>query len=168
MAHEDKVAAAARQLAAASDFHVLDVEHVRGRGRTVVRITLDRPGGITLADCQNFSRSLEVQLDAQGLVPGPYTLEVASPGLDRVLKNEGELEYFKGRDVEVTAREPVDGRRRWRGKLGGLVDGQVVVTGPAGETFAIPYHQVQRVRLHPDLSPPGRSAAGRKHGGREH
>lgn len=168
MVDEGRVAAAARQLAAASGFHLLEVEHVRGRNRTVVRITLDRPGGITLADCQNFSRRLEEQLDARDLVPGPYTLEVASPGLDRVLKNEGELEYFKGRDVEVTAREPVDGRRRWIGKLGGLVDGNVMVTGPAGETFAIPYHQVQRVRLHPDLSPPGRKAGGRKHGGREH
>ncbi|HLS88937.1 MAG TPA: ribosome maturation factor RimP [Sphingobacteriaceae bacterium] len=167
MADEGKVAAAARELAAASGFHLLDVEHVRGRNRTVVRITLDRPGGITLDDCQNFSRRLEERLDAQDLVPGPYTLEVASPGLDRVLKNEGEFEYFKGRDVEVTAREPVDGRRRWLGKLGGLVDDKVVVTGPEGETFAIPCHQVQRVRLHPDLSPPGRRKAGRKHGGRE-
>lgn len=164
----DRVDDIARKLAAAAGFHLLAVDQSPGRGRQLLRVTLDRPGGITLKDCEAFSRRLEQVLDADEVIAGRYTLEVASPGLDRVLKSEAELAYFAGRDVKVTARTPVAGRRRWVGRLEGLAAGQVVLVGPAGEQWSIPFDQTVRVQLQPDLSPRQRGAAGRKHGGREH
>lgn len=157
----------ARQLGREAGYELVIVEHSRGRGRWIINIILDRPGGITLQDCQLFSRQLEQVLETEHDLPGPYTLEVASPGLDRVLKHPEEFTYFAGRRVKVTARELVNGRRRWTGEMIQLADGELQVANPKGGTWAIPFDKVAQVRLHADFSKRGQPA-GRKHGGREH
>lgn len=128
---------------------LVDVEFVRGGGRSYLRLYIDKPGGVTLDDCEAFSREVSVLLDEADPIPGPYFLEVASPGLDRPLKKDRDYEVFKGRRVEIRTFGPLgsEGVREVRGELLGLRDGCVVVTDDQGRIWEIPKDQVARARL---------------------
>src|SRR4026208_677108 len=83
----------------------------QGEGRRwVLRLFVDKPGGVGIADCQAFSREAGDVLDVSGLIEPSYYLEVCAPGLDRVLKKDRELRWAIGRDVHCWVSEPVDGR----------------------------------------------------------
>lgn len=103
---------------------------VLGEGRrTIVRVTVEREatGGLTVAECAEVSEELGRALDLHDPIPHAYTLEVASPGLDRPLRTESDYRRFAGRKIEVTTREPVGGRRRWKGRLVGVEDDRIVL-----------------------------------------
>ncbi len=151
----------AEPLARTHGYDLVDVEFKKEAGRWVLRATVDRPGGISLDDCQAFSELLSPALDLRLPVAERYVLEVASPGLDRPLKRDADYRRFAGRQVEVRTCSPVDGRKRWVGKLVGLED-DVVVLVAAGTTVRIPRPQVARARLHFEGEPePGRRRDGR-------
>jgi ribosome maturation factor RimP len=104
---------------------LVDLE-VRGNGRrTVVRVYVDKPGGVTVSDCQQLSHEVGDLIDVSNLVPTSYDLEVSSPGLDRELHKDRELRWAIGRPVRVWTRELVDGRRDLAGRLG-QVDGDTL------------------------------------------
>lgn len=141
----------ATPLCAAAGLVLVDVEYARERGRRVLRLVIDRPGGVRLEDLEGVHRRLGQELDAADPVAGGYDLELSSPGLDRVLKGEREFDLFRGREVEVRTYGPIDGRRRFVGVLDGLQEGRVVVLGPEGERWRLPREQVARARLRPNL-----------------
>lgn len=145
---EDAVTSVAEPLAASLGYELVLVQHARDRGEWFLRCFIDRPGGVTLDDCQAFSEALKSELDARGLVPEPYTLEVASPGLDRPLVRPADYERFRGRRAELVCYSPVAGRRRWVGRLAGL-DGDRVRLVPDGtqEEVPLPLSKVARARL---------------------
>ena len=92
----------------------------KGPGRSLVRIILDTPvgdGRVTLDACAAVSREVGHALDAEDLIPGSYTLEVCSPGVDRLLAREKDFERVVGRRVELRTRRALDGRKRFRGEL---------------------------------------------------
>lgn len=96
---------------------LVDLE-IRGNGRrTAVRIYVDKPGGVTVNDCQELSHEVGDVIDVSNLVQGGYDLEVSSPGLDRELRKDRELHWAVGRLVRVWTREPVDGCRELAGRL---------------------------------------------------
>jgi ribosome maturation factor RimP len=88
----------------------------RGR-RHLLRITIDREGGITLDGCEAFSRRLETLLDVEDLIPGPYVLEVTSPGLDRPLKSPRDFQRQKGRLLRIVTREKIGNQSFFIGRL---------------------------------------------------
>lgn len=143
----------ARPIAAAHGVVLVDLEYVREGGRRLLRVYVDKPGGVTLDDCGAFSRALSSCLDQADPVPDSYYLEVASPGLDRPLKKDRDFDLFKGRRVAVRTYAPpagaIPGQRAFHGELIGLVDGRVVVRDDAGRVWEIPREQVSRVRLDP-------------------
>ncbi len=100
---------------------IVDVELLgAGRGR-VLRIFIDRPQGVSHADCEFISQQVGTILDIEDVIPGDsYTLEVSSPGLERKLSKPGDFERFVGRTAKVVLREPVENQRRWEGKLAGF------------------------------------------------
>ncbi len=101
---------------------------VAGEGRrTILRVNVEGPDGVSVGACTQISEELSRALDLHDPIPHAYTLEVSSPGLDRPLRREEDFHRFAGRKVEVTTREPVDGRRRWKGRLLGLEGGEVVL-----------------------------------------
>ena len=132
----------------------LDMEHVRGivervaasRGLEVVecdfrgggkarmlRVFIDKPGGVTHEDCANVSHEVGTILDVEDAVPGgSYLLEVSSPGLDRKLVRPGDYERFAGSLVKVTTREPVDGNRHFQGRLESFQEGRLTLDLDAG------------------------------------
>ncbi len=96
--------------------------------RTVLRVLMDRPeGGITVEECARVSERLGRQLDLFDLIPHAYTLEVSSPGLDRPLRTAEEFRQFAGRSAEVVVHEALDGQRRFRGTLLGVIADRVVL-----------------------------------------
>jgi ribosome maturation factor RimP len=144
-AHVEKLAAA---VAARHGLTLAGLE-IAGEGRrTIVRVSVE--GEVTLERCAIVSEELGRALDLHDPIPHAYTLEVASPGLDRPLRTEGDFRRFAGRKVEVTTAEPVDGRRRWKGRLAGYDDGRVVLE-VEGQTVRLPLEGIARARLVVDM-----------------
>jgi ribosome maturation factor RimP len=116
----------AARVTASRGFELVDVEFKRGPGTgTVVRLFVDKEGGIGLDELQSVSEEVSAILDAEDPLEIAYTLEVSSPGLDRALRHEGDYRRFTGRLACLSSYEPIDGRRRWTGRLIGLEDGLV-------------------------------------------
>jgi ribosome maturation factor RimP len=99
-------------------YELVDVEHTAGRGSAVVRLFIDCPEGVGLADCERVSREVSALLDVEDPIPTAYTLEVSSPGFDRVLRTQEHFARFVGSRVAVELATPRDGgRRRYTGTL---------------------------------------------------
>ncbi|HEY2931742.1 MAG TPA: ribosome maturation factor RimP [Acidobacteriota bacterium] len=86
-------------------------------GQPVLRIYIDKPGGVTLDDCQYISEKLSVLLDVEDIIPHRYTLEVSSPGLDRPLVKERDFVRFLGKRVRLKTREAIGGQRNFKGTM---------------------------------------------------
>jgi len=96
---------------------LIQVECLRMKTRWLVRIYMDREGGVTLDDCSEISNQIGDILDVHDLPPGPYTLEVSSPGLDRPLVRDKDFTRYQGCEVNVRLEEKVEGIRHFRGRL---------------------------------------------------
>jgi ribosome maturation factor RimP len=130
-------------------------------GGAVLRLFIDREGGVTLDDCTRISRRLSAQLDIDDPIAHRYTLEVSSPGLDRPLFSDRDYQRFAGQQVRVRTVSPHDGRRQFVGRLVGLIDGVVRLVADGDEEIALPKEQIAEARIVPDF---GRSKGRR--GGR--
>ena len=122
----DKIEEIAERVANSSGLEVVEVE-LRGGGKArMLRIYIDKPGGVTHDDCSNFSREVGTIFDVEDAVPGgSYTLEVSSPGLDRKLSKPSDFERFTGSRVKLMTRVPVNGNRHFEGRLESFHDGRL-------------------------------------------
>ena len=133
---------------AALGFELVGVLWRDGNSRGLVRVYIDREGGVTVDDCARVSHRVTGLLDVADPVPGEYDLEISSPGVDRPLFVERDFVRFAGAGLEVTLHTPVAGRRRLTGTLGGYRDGVVLVDEDGIEhRFAIP--EIESARLVP-------------------
>ena len=98
-------------------FELVDVEYVKEAGNWYLRGYIDKPGGITVNDCEAVSRRFSDLLDAEDFIEDSYIMEISSPGLDRPLKKDKDFERNMGKDVEIRTYSPVDGRKDFRGEL---------------------------------------------------
>ncbi|HVY23345.1 MAG TPA: ribosome maturation factor RimP [Steroidobacteraceae bacterium] len=114
----------------------------------VLRLYIDSPEGIDIDDCETVSRAVSDRLDEADPVPGEYTLEVSSPGMDRVLRTEQHFERFIGEQVNVEMKQQVNGRRRFVGKLL-KVSPQDIQIEMGGEQFELALENIHRARLSP-------------------
>jgi len=143
----DQVAVLAAPIAARLGLEIVDVE-LHGAGQhQVLRVLVDRDGGVGVEECARLSEALGREMDLYDLPIGAYTLEVASPGLDRPLRKPEEFIRFSGRNVSVTTFAPVDGQRRFRGRLLGLVDGAVAVRLDDGREVRFPPAEIAQAKL---------------------
>lgn len=127
-------------------WELVEVEYVRDGGGFVLRVSIDKPGGVTAEDCRELSRLLSDRLDEVDPIPGAYVLEVSSPGVERPLKKPEHFERFVGHTARVATFSPVEGRKKWEGKLRGLKDGLVLLD--LGERqVGIPLSQVSKAYL---------------------
>jgi ribosome maturation factor RimP len=143
-----KITEIAQRVGGSEGIEIVDVELLgAGRGR-VLRIFIDRPQGVSHADCEFISQQVGIILDVEDVIPGDsYTLEVSSPGLERKLSKPGDFERFVGRKAKVVLREPVDNQRHWEGKLTGFSQGIVALEPSAGKIIQFPLTQVQKANL---------------------
>jgi ribosome maturation factor RimP len=113
----ERVRSVATRVTADLRFELVDVEIKRAGGGQLVRLYVDKPGGIGLDELSSVSEEVSAVLDAEDPIDGHYTLEVSSPGLDRPLKTEADYRRFAGSLARVSSYEPVDGRRHWTGRI---------------------------------------------------
>jgi len=123
---------------------LVDVEYAPTGAK--LRVFIDKPGGVTLDDCQDFSERFGYVLDREDPIPHAYSLEVSSPGLTRRLTRPEHYRHFAGRRVKLVSRAPVDGQNTFSGLLRGLEDRTVILQTAGGEV-RLPLDQVASARL---------------------
>lgn len=125
-----------------------DLEYSAGRGNGLLRLYIDTAAGVTLDDCERVSRAVSELLDAEDPVPGHYTLEVSSPGLERPLRTAAHFAAYVGQSVYVELAQSVAGRRRLTGRLAGA-DGDSIELDVDGRRHALPIGAIRRAHLAP-------------------
>jgi ribosome maturation factor RimP len=167
----ERVREIADRVAASSGLEVVEVEILGGGKARMLRVFLDKPAagaeplsGVTHGDCANFSREFGTILDVEDVMPGSYTLEVSSPGLDRRLIKPADFSRFTGSRLKLTTRQPVDNNRHFEGRLESFTNGRLTLDlsvashksrkkmGPAaGEKIEIDFANVEKANLVPEL-----------------
>jgi ribosome maturation factor RimP len=136
-------------------YELVELEHAAGRGSAVVRLFIDRPraepdsapgNGVGLEDCERVSREVSAVLDVEDPIPTAYTLEVSSPGFDRVLRTQAHFARFVGSRVFVELCAPREGRRRYTGTLLSA-DGAGIALEVDGQRVALAFAEIGKARL---------------------
>jgi ribosome maturation factor RimP len=137
----------AEQAAASMELEIVLVEIKGGGNRPIVRTYIDQPKGVTLADCERFSKRLSVLLDVEDWIPFSYTLEVSSPGLDRPLVKEADFERFAGKRARVRTHRPVEGQKNFKGLILGVGRGCVELEVAPGRQVDIAVGEIEKANL---------------------
>jgi len=142
----------------ALDYELVDIEYAReGRGG-VVRVFIDRrvgelgghpPASVTVDDCARVSHRLSELLESEDPIKGHYTLEVSSPGFDRILRKRAHFERFVGERIFAELKLPINGRRRFAGVLKSIA-GDSIVMDVDGQAHELPLERIQKARLRPE------------------
>jgi ribosome maturation factor RimP len=125
---------------------LVDLEYQREAQGWVLRVYIDRDGGVTVEDCAEVSGELGAVLEVRDLIVNPYVLEVSSPGLTRSLKKPEDFKKFQNRLVKIRTFEPIDGRRNFKGILQGL-EGEKVRLKMEGQLYEIPLEGIAKANL---------------------
>ncbi|MGB8275796.1 MAG: ribosome maturation factor RimP [Alphaproteobacteria bacterium] len=122
--------------------------HLTGGGGAVLQVMAERKDAVpmTVDDCTDISRAVSALLDVEDPIAGAYTLEVSSPGIDRPLVKERDFERFAGFEVRIETRNPIGGRKKFRGRLRGLAEGRVQIETGEGVS-EVPYSEIHRAKL---------------------
>lgn len=131
-------------------YELSDLELRLGGRDGLVRVFIDKPDGVDLTDCEIVSRQLSAVLDVEDPLPGHYTLEVSSPGLDRKLTKPSHFRRFAGETVRVKLRFPLDGRRNFRGILKSADDEKIEIEVD-GEPYTLEIAAIESARLVPSF-----------------
>jgi ribosome maturation factor RimP len=137
----------AEQLAASMNVEIVLVEIKGGGNRPIVRTYIDKSGGVTLTDCERFSKRLSVLLDVEDWIPFSYTLEVSSPGLNRPLIKEADFLRFAGKNAKLRTRSPIEGQRNFKGRILGAVGGIVALEVVSGKKVDISIAEIEKANL---------------------
>jgi ribosome maturation factor RimP len=144
----EKITGIVRRVGEPEGIEVVEVQMLGGGRARLVRIFIDKPAGVSHADCEFISHQVGTILDVEDVVPGEsYTLEVSSPGLERKLSKPRDFERFVGQKAKVVLREPVENQRRWEGKLAGFSEGIVALEPSAGKLIHFSLAQVEKANL---------------------
>jgi ribosome maturation factor RimP len=146
----EKIWQLAEPLLEAEGMELIHVECLKAKSRWIVRIYMDKEGGVTIDDCAEISNQLGDVLDVHDVPPGAYTMEVSSPGLDRPLTKDKDFLKYRGSKVRVTSSEKLEGIKNFRGKLVDFVeeDGrQYLAVEMAGKIHRIPKDLVVKANL---------------------
>jgi ribosome maturation factor RimP len=143
----EQIKGMAETLTKESGLELVDLEFRReGRG-WVLRMLIDKSGGVTLDDCAAVSRELSDQIDVEDLIPSRYTLEVSSPGLDRPLKREEDFLKQLGKTIQLSTSAPLDGQSFFRGKMMDYQKGGLLLLADKKKIWEIPVSLIAKARL---------------------
>jgi len=133
-------------------YELWELEYAPRAGGGLLRLYIDSDQGITLEDCEQVSRAVSEAMDAADPIPQAYTLEVSSPGLDRVLRTPEHFARFNGEPVKLETKAPVNGRKRFAGRLTAVdaVQGEIALEVD-GSTLRLPIDAIHKARVAPDL-----------------
>jgi len=128
------------------EMELVDIEYRRESKGWILRLILDKEGGVTLDNCTRVSQEVGRNLDVEDFIQTPYTLEVSSPGLTRPLKTEKDFMKYCNRLIKVKTVDPVENRRQFKGELLGVSQGQIEIK-VEGEVFQISLSNVAKANL---------------------
>ena len=144
----EKVREIAERVGGSEGVEIVDVQLLGGGGSRVLRIFIDKPQGVTHADCEFMSMNVGTILDVEDVIPGGrYTLEISSPGVERKLTKPQEYERFLGHKIKVNLRQAVDGQKHWAGMLKNFTEGVITLEPAPGKSVQFPLEQVERANL---------------------
>lgn len=129
-------------------YELWELEYSPGRGSGFLRLYIDAEVGITLDDCERVSRAVSEVLDAEDPIPGQYTLEVSSPGLERPLRTAEHFARFVGETVHVETVQAIEGRRRFKGALT-ATGAETVEVEVDGKRWTLPLSGIRKAHLAP-------------------
>jgi ribosome maturation factor RimP len=145
----DRVRVIADPILTSDGMELVEVEYRReGRG-WVLRLYIDKEGGVTVDDCGHISQEVGRSLDVEDFILTPYTLEVSSPGLTRPLRNEKDFLRYSNRLIKVKTFGPIENRRQFKGRLLGISENRIQIQVD-GEVFQIPLADIARANLEID------------------
>lgn len=125
---------------------LVDITYRREQGGMVLRLIVDKRGGINLKECEDLNNYLSETLDKEDTINERYLLEVSSPGLDRPIKTDRDFERVMGRELDITTYEPIDGKKTHAGNLAGMDKEQIVIESD-GISTVIPRAKIARAVL---------------------
>jgi ribosome maturation factor RimP len=167
----ERVREIAERVAFSSELEIVEIEFLGGGKARMLRVFLDKASagtdplaGVTHEDCANFSREFGTILDVEDVMPGSYTLEVSSPGLDRRLIKAADFTRFTGSRLKLTTRQPVNNNSHFEGRLESFTDGRLTLDlsvashksrkkmgAAAGEKIEIEFANVEKANLVPEI-----------------
>ena len=143
-----RIEAIAARVAASEGMEVVEVAVKGGGASRLVRISIDKPQGVTHGDCELVSQQVGTILDVEDVVPGGrYTLEVSSPGVERRLTRPGDFARFQGRKIKLVLHQPIEGRRNWEGTLAGFAEGRVTLETGGQMPLRVALEEIQKANL---------------------
>lgn len=117
--------------------------------RSILRLYIDKPGGVTLDDCERVSRQVDAVLEVENPIKGDFTLEVSSPGIDRILFTVAQYEEYIGKDISVRMNVPIEGRRNFKGKLQSVQNDNICILSE-GKEITLSFIDISEARLVPE------------------
>ena len=132
---------------AENGFELVDVEYVKEGSTWYLRAYIDKPGGITIGDCETVSRYLSDRLDEEDFIPDAYVLEVSSPGLDRPLKKDKDYQKALGSEIDVKLYRAMDGKKEYSGVLRSYDDRTLLLEDEEGKELRFSREDVALARL---------------------
>jgi len=148
---EGRVREVAGRAAGERGLELVHVEVAGGARSPVVRVFIDKPGGVTHEDCSEVSQHVGTVLDVEDFIPGAYTLEVSSPGLERGLYSRGDYERFAGHLAKIRTRGAVGGQRNFRGRIAGVEGEEVLFDDKTSGRVRVPLAEIAKANLEIDI-----------------
>lgn len=142
---KDRLLKISKEIADMHNLEIFDLQ-ITGKGKLILRITIDKEDGVTLDDCEKFSRHLSAVLDIEDPIPQSYTLEVSSPGLDRPLRNIKDFEKNIGKLTRIITSEKINKSNFFIGRIIG-VNNNLIRLLIKGHEIDIPYDKISKARL---------------------
>jgi ribosome maturation factor RimP len=146
---EDRVRGIVDSILSNEGMELVEIEYRRESKGWVLRLYIDKAGGITLDDCTHISQEVGRSLDVEDFIAIPYTLEVSSPGLTRPLKKEKDFMKYRNQIIKVKTINPIENRRQFKGKLLGISENRIEIEMDGG-VFQIPLSNVAKANLEID------------------
>lgn len=148
---EGRVRGIAERAATERGLELVHVEFAGGARSPVVRVFIDKPGGVTHGDCSEVSRHIGTVLDVEDFIPDTYTLEVSSPGLERGLYGLADFERFAGKPAKAKTRGSIGGQRNFRGRIEGVEGDEVLFEDRTSGRVRIPFAEIAKANLEIDV-----------------
>lgn len=146
----EKVKELLEPIASERKYYIVDITYKREAGKFVLRVLVDKTGGITMEECTRLNNELSELLDKENTIEEKYTLEVSSPGLNRKLKKHEDFVWAVGKNIKVTTYAPLDGENVFRGCLLGVGDSTIVLE-KNGVSTKIPMDRIANAKLELDI-----------------
>ncbi|HOW28664.1 MAG TPA: ribosome maturation factor RimP [Elusimicrobiota bacterium] len=132
-------------------YELVHVEHRQEPSGWVLRVFMDKAGGLTLTDCEVWNDRIGALVDGAGLITQSYSLEISSPGLNRPLKKEADFSRFMGEQAIIKTFAPINGQRNFHGKIAGVQSGVLTLEDRTNGTVSIPIGDMASARIDPAL-----------------